>query len=178
MLNCYVVSGTSRTKVGAVTGTLTLNGQKARYGIAFVRSICAHAGVGVVETSPDEDVIAVDCDIQFPEANVRVQVKCTSGLTIGGATKSWSLSESWIGHWRNSRVPVYMVIVVVPEDVSEWLDHIDEGTMHRTAAFWGRVDTLQDATSITIPRNQRLTVDTLEIWHNELLAVFSSGDVE
>lgn len=161
-----------------MTGTLTLNGQKARYGVAYLRSICAHGGVGLLETSPDEDVIAVDCEIQFAEANVRVQVKCTSGLTIGGATKSWRVSETWVGHWRASLVPVYMVIVVVPDDVVDWLEHVNDGTMHRTAAFWGRVDTVSDAPSITIPREQRLTVDTLVLWRTELLRVFSSGDVE
>jgi hypothetical protein len=71
-----------------------------------------------------------------------------------------------------------MVIVVVPDDVVDWLEHVNDGTMHRTAAFWGRVDTVSDAPSITIPREQRLTVDTLVLWRTELLRVFSSGDVE
>ena len=151
------------------------NGQKARYGVSYLRNICAQAGFGMVETSPDEDVLAVDCEVQFEEAPVRVQVKCTSGLTIGGRTKSSPLKEEWIGKWSRSCLPVYLVIVVVPEDVSTWLEHPDEGTMHRTAAFWKRVDGESELPSVTIPASQRLTAATLTTWHQDLIAGYVSG---
>lgn len=76
--------------------TLTPTGQRARYGVSYVRNICAQAGIGLIETSPDEDVLATDCEVEFKEASVRVQVKCTSGLTIGGKTKSYSLKPEWL----------------------------------------------------------------------------------
>ena len=47
---------------------------------------------------------------------MRVQVKCTSGLTISGHTKSSPITETWVGQWHKSHVPVYLVIVVVPDD--------------------------------------------------------------
>jgi len=40
--------------------TLTPDRRKARYGVAYVRSICAQAGVNLQEMSRDEDVLAVD----------------------------------------------------------------------------------------------------------------------
>ena len=55
--------------------TLTTDGRKARYGIAYILSICAQVCVNLQEMSPDEDVLAVDCDIKFPRGNVSAQIK-------------------------------------------------------------------------------------------------------
>jgi hypothetical protein len=154
---------------------LDTNGKKARYGVSYLRNVCAQAGVGLTETEPDEDVLAVDCAVQYPELAVRVQVKCTSRLTIRGRTKSIPVDESWIEKWSRSLVPVYLLVVIVPSEVSEWLEHVDEGTMHRTAAFWKRVDRGVALPSVKIPKGQRLTVDTISLWHKELLANFESS---
>jgi Domain of unknown function (DUF4365) len=157
------------------TCTLTPNGQKARYGVSYVRNVCAQAGFGFNETSPDEDVLATDCDVQFAEGNVRVQVKCTSTLTIEGKTKSWRLKPSWLRRWEQSVLPVYFVLVVVPTKEPTWLEHSPNGTMHRTAAFWQRVLTDKLDSSISIPKKQRLTAATLNSWHHDLMAVFQPG---
>jgi hypothetical protein len=155
------------------TCTLSSNAQRARYGVSYVRNVCAQAGFGLNETSPDEDVLATDCDVVFMEANVRVQVKCTSRLTLGGKTKSCQLKPGWLRRWEQSVVPVYFVLVVVPPSEPTWLDHRADGTMHRTAAFWQRVRTEQLDKAISIPKIQRLTAETLSIWHRDLLAAFS-----
>ena len=63
-------------KLSEAWTTLTPDGRKARYGVAYVRSICAQAGVNLQETSPDEDVLAVDCDIKFSGGGAHFQ--CTS----------------------------------------------------------------------------------------------------
>jgi len=154
--------------------TLSSNGQRARYGVSYMRNICAQAGFGLNETSPDEDVLATDCDVVFAEGNVRVQVKCTSGLTLAGKTKSWRLKPEWLRKWDQSLVPVYFVMVVVPKQEKAWLTHPVDGTLHRTAAFWQRVEGGRTK-SISIPRSQRLTADTLSTWHEDLIAAFSSA---
>jgi hypothetical protein len=46
--------------------TLDSNRRKARYGVAYVRSICSQAGMPMNEGSPDEDVFAVDCLATMP----------------------------------------------------------------------------------------------------------------
>ena len=155
---------------------LDTNRQKARYGVSYLRCVCAQAGFGLTETEPDEDVLAVDCAVQYPELAVSVQVKCTSGLTIKGRTKSIPVEEGWIEKWSRSLVPVYLLVVIVPKEVSKWLEHVDEGTLHRTAAFWKRVDRGVTLPSVKIPRSQRLTVDTISLWHRELLANFEPPD--
>lgn len=165
------VSGTSRQPLNQLS-TLSPNGQRARYGVSYVRNICAQSGVGLTETSPDEDVLATDCTVDFKEGGVRVQVKCTSGLSLGGKTKSYGLKPEWLRKWDESLVPVFFVIVVVPKQERLWLAHQADGTLHKTAAFWQRVPQSAKAKSISIPKAQRLTTETLPVWHAELLAAF------
>ncbi len=153
--------------------TLSANGQRARYGVSYLRNVCAQGAVGLNETPADEDVLAVDCDVVFPEGNVRVQVKCTSGLTLDGKTKSWRLKPEWVNKWSRSKVPVYFVIVIVPKTESTWLTHTADGTLHRTAAFWQRVSS-ESTKSISIPKAQRLTAATLQLWHDDFLASYTS----
>src|SRR3712207_247295 len=59
------------------------NGRRGRYGVAYLRSLCATAGVGLKENSPDEDVDAVDATLKFARASAEVQVKCTSLFKVG-----------------------------------------------------------------------------------------------
>ena len=45
-------------------------GCKARYGVAYLRSICSQAGVMMTETDPDEDAIAIDCTLNLGVGSV------------------------------------------------------------------------------------------------------------
>lgn len=155
--------------------TLDANHQRARYGVSYLKNICAQAGVGLTESSPDEDVLAIDCGVEFAELSVRVQVKCTSSLTIGGRVKRVPIEVGWLEKWRRSVVPVYLVVVVVPRNVGTWIEHKGDGTMHMTAAFWARIDDSIAPPSVRIPSSQRLTSETLDLWHQDLLARFSPG---
>src|ERR1700754_1000947 len=125
---------------GKGMATLDANRAKARFGVSYVRAVCSQAGVGFQETSPDEDVLAVDGNVDFEIAPARVQVKCTGQFRLkGGSTATWPIDESWRQRWKRSGVPVYFVLVIVdPDDQVSWLHHHDEATLHRAAAFWVR----------------------------------------
>jgi hypothetical protein len=157
--------------------TLDSNRAKSRFGIAYVRAVCSQAGVGFQETSPDEDVLAVDGSVEFELAPARVQVKCTGQFRLkGGPTATWPIDDSWRRHWTRSGVPVYFVLVIVdPDDQVSWLHHQDEATLHRAAAFWVRVDTLPERQNITVPKTQRLTAETLPLWAEDVEARFVAG---
>jgi hypothetical protein len=45
--------------------------------------------------------------------------------------------------------------------------------LHKSAAFWERVPSEVAAKSISIPKSQRLTVDTLDVWHADFLASYT-----
>src|SRR5260370_13202469 len=108
------------------------------------------------ETERDSDVLAVDCNVAFREADVRVQVKCTSQWTIGGTSLTYPVEEGWIRKWDECLIPVYFVVVIVPPDPDLWLDHDPEGTFHSTAAFWVRLVPGTVSTSLAVPKDQRL----------------------
>lgn len=157
-----------------VAGRLDLNRRKARYGVSYLRAVCSQAGVPMDETSPDEDIHAVDCKLNFPEIPVPVQVKCSSRHDLGGRAPFVDVTERWAEKWRQQVVPVRLVLVVVPDDVEEWLHHPDQGTWHPTAAFWVEV-TGDETGRVHLPRTQRLTAETLEAWHADVLTQFGLG---
>ncbi|MGY0006549.1 DUF4365 domain-containing protein [Micromonospora sp. I033] len=154
--------------------TLGVNGCKARFGVAYLRAVCSQAGVGFAETSIDEDVLAIDGRIEFAVADARVQVKCTGKFRInGGDTATWPAEKQWWSKWHKSALPVYFVLLVVdPDDQASWLDHRSDGTMHRAAAFWVRVDQMSEGPGITVPKSQRLTAETLRQWAADVDACF------
>lgn len=164
----------SVAKVSEGAGRLDANRRKSRYGVAYLRSICSQAGMPMQENSPDEDVLAVDCDVKFAEAPVLVQLKCTSKLKLTGQTASVALKPDWCTKWAAQKVPVYLVLVVVPKNVGEWLTHQEGGTFHATAAYWVRVYGNEGA-SVKVPKDQRLSAETFEQWHRELRACFGEA---
>jgi hypothetical protein len=158
--------------------TLTTNGAKARFGVAYLRAVCSPAGGGFTEISVDEDVLAIDGMINFSLAEVRVQVKCTGKFRInGGRTATWPAEDAWWDKWQRCGLPAYFVLVVLdPDDQASWLHHHDEGTLHRAAAFWVRVDNMSVGPGITVPKTQRLTADTLRQWDEDLEECFRPSE--
>ena len=155
--------------------TLTANGCKARYGIAYLRAICSQAGVGLTETAPDEDVLAVDCAIEYAESSVRVQVKCTSNWKISGSSITYEIEDGWVRNWDKNFGPVYFLVVLVPPKIEEWLNHHPNGTYHATAAYWVRLEKGKVGKTLTVPKDQRLSVDTIATWHEDMLAAYAGG---
>jgi hypothetical protein len=151
-----------------VDSRFTDNGRKARYGLAYFRSICAQAGVTIAETEPDEDVAAVDVGIRFPRLTSHVQVKCTSGFKLTGKSLTMSLEPAWVASWKEEFAPVYFLVVVVPKDISGWISHPATSTSHKTGAYWARFDPGLHVDKIKIPKSQRFTLDTLHEWKRDV----------
>lgn len=145
--------------------------------MAYVRAVCSQAGVGFKETSIDEDVLAIDGEIDFAVAAARVQIKCTGQFRInGGDTATWPAEPAWWPKWHQSKLPVYFVVVMLdPDEQRRWLLHQQIGTMHHAAAFWVRVDRMSQAAGITVPKTQRLTAETLVEWAADVDACFTGG---
>jgi hypothetical protein len=157
---------------GTETATLSATAAKGRFGVAYMRAVCSQAGVNFAETSPDEDVLAVDGTVGFAEGDVRVQVKCTGQFRIkGGSTASWEAKPEWREKWNRCLVPVYFVIVMLdPDEQVTWLHHHDTGTQLTAAAFWTRVNQTSEPGSVTVPKSQRLQAETLTLWRGDLVS--------
>jgi Domain of unknown function (DUF4365) len=151
---------------------LGIDGAKSRYSLSYLYAVCAHAGCTVYETPQDSDVHSVDGTIQFQESDVRVQMKCSSAKQMADEFERVDLKDKWIAKWKKSEVPVYVVLVVVPTDKTDWVGYGDEDTLHKTRAYWARFKRDSTAKSIRIPRNQRFGVDTIHVWHEELVSRF------
>lgn len=156
-------------------GSLSLDARKGVYGVVYMRAVAAAAGCGFVETPPGEDVLAVDCSIVFPQNAVRVQVKTTHSHAIDGTNPklSYSASQHWVDSWAVAQVPVFFVVVVVPDDSDLWLNHHEAGTdLFKTAAYWSRISPGQFAPGsmgVSALRSQRVDANTMGIWQQQLI---------
>lgn len=149
------------------------NTRRGRYGVAYVRAVCAQAGVSLVETSPDEDREAVDGAISLGLGSVNVQVKCTSTSELDAESTTIALKQSWVDSWTQQVLaPTFIIVVRVPPGIPDWIAHLNDGTMHRTAAHWAQFDPAQHTKSISVPRSQRFTIETLHQWRQELVDRF------
>ena len=148
---------------------LDSRGRKARYGMAYLEAISFQAGVPITPTQQDQDVLGVDCTLEFPQSPVRVQVKCTATpLAPTTGTMAYPISRGVFEKWRRNNYPVYLVVVIVPEDCEDWADFdVDDQTLARSAAYWSEVDrTKTDGPwTVGLHRENRLTPDTLRQWH-------------
>lgn len=151
------------------------NGRRGRYGVAYLRALCAHAGVGLSETSSDEDVDAIDATLKFGRASAEVQVKCTGGFRVGPGQATLQLEPGWVEKWSESYHPVFVVLVKVPARVSDWIDSKASSTLHRAVAFGKRFDPAMHTASIQFTRGDHMTAETLYDWRDELYAFHENG---
>ncbi|MCS0644978.1 DUF4365 domain-containing protein [Curtobacterium flaccumfaciens] len=153
---------------------LSATTRQGRYGVVYLRAIAAQAGCGFKENDPDEDAIAVDCDIQMRAAPIRVQVKTTYIEDMFGTDDIVHYAKPhWIDSWRDSALPVYYLVVVVRQQSSDWIEYPATGTLLAdTRAYWTRVDNhdFSSSTRIEIPRSNELGSTTMTQWNDDLLA--------
>lgn len=154
---------------------LTLNRRKARYGVSYLRSVCAQAGVGVTETAPDEDVYAIDCDLKYGPLTLPVQVKCTAQHILPAEKDPWvDVDPTWATKWEESVLPVHLVLVIVEADPEVWLDHHDNGTWLPAAAYWVHV-TGAEKGRLKFPLEQRLDAAAVTAWYTNAMAGFGGA---
>lgn len=144
----------------------TDNGRRARYGAAYVRTLCAHAGAAFTETNVDEDIMAIDGAVDFARMPIRVQIKCTSKFSVPGGKFTLPLETGWVKKWTASDTPVFVVVVKVPSDIPGWLDYDIAFTRHNTVAFGRRFDVAMDVTSMVFTRSDRLTGESIYEWRD------------
>lgn len=76
--------------------TLSMNVQKARFGVSYLMNVASQAGFGINEWKQDEDVLAVDCSAEFAEGSIRIQVKCTSRYELDREAFRLDLEPTWV----------------------------------------------------------------------------------
>jgi Domain of unknown function (DUF4365) len=163
-----------RSFVAAGATPLQDKGKKSRYSLSYLYSICAQGGYTAREVRQDEDVHSIDASVKMRGADVYVQMKCSSSPEPNSSGYRVDFEDGWIQKWREEHLPVYIILVVVPPEHDRWIDHtLATATLHRSAAFWARFDPGSDAMSITV--DQRLTVDTMKQWQDDVDDLFAGG---
>jgi len=154
-----------------------LDHRRSWYGIDYVSAACSQGGYEFQETAPQKDVHSLDGQVFFRTGlSVGVQIKCTSAQFV--KKKSYLIEDAWRKNWEELILPAYFVVVSVPTDTKDWIEHLvpDRRTLHRTSAYWARIDPMPPTQErITVETIQRFTVDTLDIWCADLEQATSAG---
>lgn len=100
-----------------------------------------------------------------PGSTVSVQVKCRRQAFKRSV--SYRIKDAWRRNWEVLDLPAFIVVVVVPEDVSSWVRHEAEParTIQESSAYWARIDpVLPDHKSIQVLSSNRFTAETVDTW--------------
>lgn len=156
------------------TPEMTIDDQKEQFSLAYARAVAAVAQISVCEPVVDDDSI----DLIFQKRGgggvvrsprVEVQVKCTDAATITATHIVYPLKLKNYEELRpvDVLVPRILIVVVVPDDLNDWLDHTEQELALRKCGYWvslrGQPATT-NTTSVTVhlPRTNQFTVAELQ----------------
>ena len=148
--------------------------RQEQFSKAMVRAIAAVAGYNICAYEVDNDSIDLGLvgarragvDVRSPKLDL--QLKCTMQDAGAGASLPFDLSIKNYDDLRDPQVhaPRILVVVCVPDDVTEWLHEQPEATAMRRCAYWCSLRGQPASTNavqqrIHIPRAQGFTVAAL-----------------
>jgi hypothetical protein len=153
---------------------MDLNQQKEQFSIAFLRATVAVAGYACYNSDVDDD--SVDCGIaasgtsELPRRpRVELQLKCSARLIVHENEVRFPLKIKNYDDLREEEllVPRILVVVLVPEDVGDWLRQSEEELVLRHCGYWtslrGQPPTENmETVTVTVPRSQQFTVEALQ----------------
>ncbi|HUY89247.1 MAG TPA: DUF4365 domain-containing protein [Pirellulales bacterium] len=147
--------------------------QKEQFSNAYLCAVAAAAGFQSYKPLPDVDKTDWVIAAPGPKGTVRspkveVQLKCTSRDVLRDDHLAFAVD---IDTYENLRDPSHMVpkilkVVVVPEDVEDWLMHSEERLALHHCGYWASLRGLPESdntasVTIPIPRRQQFTVEEL-----------------
>ena len=152
---------------------MELNQQKELLSKAYVRAVAAVAGFSVSQPEVDDDSIDLkivarggEGVVFSPELNL--QLKCTSRDVLDGQFIRYPVR---IKNYRdliiNSQVPRLLVVVLVPENLENWLQQSEDEMCMRYCAYWvslrGQPERLNTANvTVELSRSNQFTVEALK----------------
>jgi len=149
-----------------------INQQKEQFSSNFVRVVAAVAGYALYKPEVDED--SIDWGIaakggigSIDSPRLELQLKSTSRDVMDNHQVRYPLSLKKYNELRlNSHVPRILVLVLLPENLSDWVVQSEAELSIRHCTYWvslrGMPET-QNATTVTIelPRSNQFTVEAL-----------------
>lgn len=148
----------------AEAASLPLTDQIGRFGVFYVRSLLAQAGVVHSETSGGEDHLAVDITVNFQSGACIVQVKAGTKDRNKDGSITVPVNEAWKAKWAANALPVYLVYVHLEKaPPSDWIGHENFQTVVHAKALWAQINHVSGK-SVGLPRDNQLTADTFDLW--------------
>ncbi len=139
---------------------MTNSNQKEQFSVAYTRAVIATAGFKVYREDVDDDSVDIGVARRGGNGTVRsphcdIQLKCTSQHVLKETDIHFPLPLKNYDDLRATdlHVPRILVIMLVPEPVSEWLEQDETALRLHRCAYWrslrGEPET-NNSTSVTI----------------------------
>jgi hypothetical protein len=169
---------------------LSENNRKAELSYAYLHAVAAAAGFGCMSADRHMDGAGVDAQINIKEQldvnsrltnfSLHIQLKATSQqLPVLPSGISFSLEVAQYHKLRRTdiHIPVFMVLLSLPDDDNDWLEVTADNLVARRCARWvslrGAADTTnQEKISVHVPEINILTPKALR----DLARGFSCGE--
>lgn len=143
---------------------MDLNEQKQQFSIAFVRAVAAQCGLAYSVPETDDDSVDATLAMRGGNGTVRspkldMQLKCTVGGASTPAHIPFVLPLKNYEELRptNVQVPRILVVVLVPEQLVDWMDCKEPAFELRQCAYWMSLRGLpptanQTSVTVQVPR--------------------------
>lgn len=150
------------------------NQKKEQFSRAYVKAVCAQAGLNTSEPAVDHDSVDLIVQARGLETKIRnpqieAQLKCTKRDTGSEGSFHFQLSKKNYDDLRGLNVfsPRYLFVLVVPEEPHEWLTCDPSVSEIRYCCYWYSLRGASESrnrrnVSIEIPRSQILTAESLK----------------
>jgi hypothetical protein len=145
---------------------MDLSQKKQEFSRAYVKAVAAVCGYATQEPSVDDDSVDLTLAARGGAGTIRspkldLQLKCTSRDVLGEQTVNFPLEIKNYDELRptNVLVPRILVVVVVPDDLLNWLAHSETELLLRHCGYWfslrGMLPTANLTTvTVNVPRTQ------------------------
>jgi hypothetical protein len=147
--------------------------QKEQYSRAYLLAVAAVAGFSWSQPSVDDDSVDLTLHQRGGGGSVRsprldVQLKCKAAPTPTESEFSLSIKLKNYDDLRDPTVlvPRILVVVLVPDDLGDWLAHSEAELALRRCAYWVSLRGLPPSTNktgqtVTLQRQQTFNVQSL-----------------
>lgn len=153
---------------------MDINQKKEQFNRAYITAIAAQAGINHSKHEVDDD--SIDIELigkgfigKLRNPRLEVQLKCTSRDLITDGFIKFPLSKKNYDDLRATNVsaPRYLMVLIVPDDHTLWIEHNDDEMLMRHSCYWISIrnypeSTNQTSITVDIPVTQKVTHETLK----------------
>jgi hypothetical protein len=156
---------------------VNINTQKEEFSYAYIYAVASAAGYSFQRATTPLDQVGIDVTIreipEMPEPRrptpLDLQVKCTSRDVLADDEMRYPLPVKNYEELRYEEysVPRILIVVVVPDNLDEWLHQSQEELCLKHCGYWvslrGQAATQnQETVTVYLPRENIFSVDALK----------------